>query len=193
MFHVEMEPYVEPEPTYKVIATASLDNSAPIPEEYSATFHRVLQWLTTLDPAKRPKNRTKLSNSITKMCVTTSAGLTAEEAVSYLVEKHYVVLKADTVSIPTKGEKELQRSNMALSKQISYNTERQAALDRCTAWVLDPDNRPRTRAALLNTLRQLIQVKKQLSPSTIVQYLVEHGSLVVLQDDKGVEHIEYQL
>lgn len=192
MFHVEMEPYVEPAPVFKVIATAKSSPMAVLPE-HESTVHKVTQWLTTLDATKRPRNRTKLGNSISKMCMITISGMTAEQALNSLVAKGHVNIAGDNVTIPTKGEKATQRENMALSNQVQYKSESDAAFDRCLAWILDPDNKPKTRAALLNTLRQLVQAKKHVSTDTIVQYLIDGGHLNVLQDDKGVEHLEYLL
>ena len=192
MFHVELDPYVEPAPTYKVIAAAKPGASTVLPE-HEDIVQRVTQWLTTLDYAKRPRNRTKLGNSITKMCVITSSGLTDVEAFNALNDQGYIKAVGDKVEIPNKGDKATQRENMALSNQIMYKTEKEAAMDRCIAWILDPDNTPRTRTALLNTLRQLVQIKKQVSPSTIVQYLIDLGRIMALQDDKGVEHLEYSV
>lgn len=192
MFHVEMEPYVEPEPVFKVIATAK-SSPSPVLPEHESTVHKVTQWLTTLEAAKRPRNRSKLGNSISKMCMVTVSGMTAEEALNALVAQGHVNVAGNNVTIPTKGEKATQRENMLLSNQISYKSESEAAFDRCLAWILDPDNKPKTRAALLNTLRQLVQAKKHVSTDTIVQYLIDAGQLNVLQDDKGVEHLEYLL
>lgn len=191
MFHVEMDPYVEPETTYKVLSKPS--SSVTVPKEHEQVLHRVTEWIVCLPQLKRPRNRTKLGNSITKMCTTTASGISAEEALSTLIAEGHISVAGDKVTIPTKGDKATQRENMVLAAQIEYSTERQAAMGRCTSWILDPDNTPKTRAALLNTLSQLVQTKKQLSPALIVQYLIDAGQLTVLQDDKGIEHLEYNL
>lgn len=181
-----------PEPVRKVVAT-KVKEPVPLEKEAVEISHRILQWLVTSEAIKRPKTRAKLGNAIAKMCTTTTQGMTAQEALDALVAGGNVSVSGPQVRILKKGTKDLQRYNMTLNQSLNFQTEREAALDRCINWVMDPDNQPKSKAALLNTLKQLVQVKKLIPPSTIVQYLIESGHITVLQDEKGAEFLEYHV
>jgi 2'-5' RNA ligase len=188
--------FAKPEPApivvHKVLATKAKEPSV-LPPELVDLGHRVLQWLVTTEAIKRPKTRTKLGNAITKMCTITTPGMTAQEALQELISAGYLTLSGDKVTLLKKTTKDVQRYNLSSSGNYSFSSDREVALDRCINWIQDPDNQPRTKPALLNTLKQLVQIKKAVNPATIIQNLVENGQITALQDEKGAEFLEYHI
>jgi len=188
-FDNPMEPT---QPEYKVIADRK-GEPTPLPAEFQPAVDHILQWLITLEHSKRPKTRVKLGNAIAKMCTIATAGMTADEALQMLIAKSYISIAGDNISILNKGDKSVQRYNMNLHRQNDYQTPEEAATERCVTWILDPDSKPKTKASLLNALQQLVQVKKQLSSASVVQYILESGHITALQDSKGAEFLDYHL
>jgi hypothetical protein len=183
----------EPAPVTHKLISGRVAHPMPVESEFEPVVHKILQWLTTMEAARRPKSRQKLGNAISKMCSITCDGLAPGDMFNRLQSKGYFKCTGDKVQILKKGDKSTQRYNLGLAHQIQYASDEAAVEDRCANWLMDPDNMPRTKAALMNTIVQMVKIKKSIDPSAVIQYLAECGHISVLQDEKAAEFLEYHL
>jgi 2'-5' RNA ligase len=167
---------------------------------------RLKQWLCDLDPSKLPKTRDKLKTSIRPMC-----RLKQETPVSPIMKKlenegYIQPLPNGEVRYTRKSESQTATSSQSSAQQsrggndyfssiyggghgYQEKSPEDEAYERCQAWVMAPQNTPKTLDGLINSLTQLCIKKKAVEPEQVVCKLVTRGLISQGPNETIVYHL----